>query len=74
MTELSIETLQDRKLLTVEELAQNLRVEKSWVYARTRETGNNTMPRLKVGKYLRFVMGDILKWLECQNQLERGGE
>jgi len=42
--------------LTVDELAEKLKVAKSWVYSRTRETGPDTMPRIKVGKYRRFVL------------------
>ena len=56
----------DRKLnlLTVTELAAALRVKPSWVYGETRQTGSGAIPRLKVGKYLRFRLGDVLNWLE----------
>ena len=50
------------KLLTVEEIAKDLRVPKSWVYSRTRETGPNAMPRLKIGKYLRFERDKVREW------------
>ena len=54
--------------LTVEELAKSLNVPKSWVYSRTRETGPDAMPRIKVGKYCRFVLNDVLEWLQGQNE------
>ncbi len=51
-------------LLSVEELAALLKVPKSWVYSKTRETGPGAIPRLQVGKYLRFRLEDVLAWLE----------
>jgi excisionase family DNA binding protein len=62
--------MDNQKLLTVGQLAESLNVPKSWVYSRTRETGPDTMPRLKVGKYCRFVLDDVLDWLKKQNQAD----
>lgn len=53
-----------KALHTVSELAQVLKVPKSWVYAKTRETGPNSIPRIKVGKYLRFEIDQVLNWLK----------
>jgi len=53
--------------LTVDELAERLKVKKSWLYARTRETGEGCIPRLKVGKYLRFNLQKVMAWIEAQN-------
>lgn len=50
-------------LIDVEELAQKLRVRNSWIYAKTRQKGSDAMPKLKVGKYLRFDYQEILRWL-----------
>jgi excisionase family DNA binding protein len=55
-------------ILTVDELAESLRVPKSWVYSRTRETGPDAMPKIVVGKYRRFVLDDVLDWLNRQQQ------
>ena len=55
------------KLLTVDELASALRVPISWVYDKTRQTGPGTIPRIKVGKYLRFELNEVMGWLEKQN-------
>ncbi len=54
--------------LTVDELAKSLNVPKTWIYSRTRETGPDAMPSIKVGKYCRFVLDDVLNWLKKQNE------
>jgi len=58
----------NQNLLTVDELAESLSVPKSWIYSRTRETGPEAMPRIRVGKYCRFVLADVIGWLEKQNE------
>ena len=55
------------ELLTLEELAQKLKVKRSWVYARTRETGPRSIPRMKAGKYLRFQEQAVVEWLRERN-------
>ena len=54
------------QLLTVDELATELKVPRSWVYSRSRETGPTAIPRIKVGKYLRFNLDAVIAWLEEQ--------
>lgn len=54
------------ELLTVKELAEKLKVPVSWVYGETRKTGPGTIPRTKVGKYIRFFLPEVLIWLEEQ--------
>ena len=57
------------ELLTIDELADQLKVAKSWLYSRTRQTGPRTIPRIKVGKYIRFNLDEVMQWLkEQQNQ------
>lgn len=51
------------ELLTVEEVADILKVPKSWVYGRTRRRGAERMPHIKIGKYLRFDEGTIREWI-----------
>ena len=60
----------NQNLLTVDELAESLNVKKSWVYSRSRETGKDAMPMIKVGKYCRFVLDDVLDWLKKQNETD----
>ncbi len=56
----------DQKLLTVGELAEFLRVKKSWVYSKTREKGPDAIPMIIVGKYRRFCPDLVMKWLKEQ--------
>lgn len=51
-------------LLTVQEVAALLKVPVSWVYERTRRCGNERLPHVKVGKYVRFRPAEIEAYLE----------
>jgi excisionase family DNA binding protein len=53
--------------LTVQEAAELLRVPVSWLYERTR---TNSVPHIKLGKYLRFDRDELNAWLE---ELKRDG-
>ena len=53
-------------LLTVEEVAELLKVPVSWVYDRTRRRGLNRLPGFRLGKYWRFDATEIRAWLERQ--------
>ena len=55
------------KLMTTDELSQYLKVPKSWVYAKTRQGAEKRIPHLRVGKYIRFYLQDVLDWLQHQN-------
>lgn len=58
----------NNNLLTVCELAEALKVKPSWVYGETRKTGKGSIPRLRVGKYLRFNMEAVMDWLRDQQK------
>jgi excisionase family DNA binding protein len=61
----------ERELITVPELADYLRVPRSWVYSRTR---TDSLPCVKIGKYRRFRLRDVLDHLETRGGVEtRGG-
>jgi hypothetical protein len=47
---------------TVGDLSKRWQVPKSWIYTRTRETGPNSIPRVKLGKYLRFKPAAVDAW------------
>lgn len=53
------------RFLTVEELAEYLRVPPSWVYDRTRANGPELIPHVRFGKYIRFDLESepFRKWL-----------
>ena len=51
------------ELLTINEMGEKLRVPPSWLYSRTSVTRPGSIPRIKVGKYIRFVESDVIEWL-----------
>jgi excisionase family DNA binding protein len=55
------------KLLTIGELAQFLRVKKSWVYSQTRISKRTKFPVFRCGKYCRFNLDEVLRWLKNGN-------
>jgi len=61
----------NQNFLTISELADVLKVKKSFLYSRTRETGPGSIPRLRVGKYIRFELDKVLNWLKSQNESEQ---
>lgn len=60
----------NQELLTVVELAEILKVKLSWIYSKTREKGPNAIPRVSVGKYIRFRLPDVLDWLNEQYEAD----
>lgn len=58
----------DVEFLTVDELAKVLKTPTSWIYQKSRETGPNAIPMIKCGKYNRYVLDDVLGWLERRNK------
>jgi excisionase family DNA binding protein len=48
-------------LLTVDELAAALNVRTSWVYKKAEQ---GALPCVRVGRYLRFVLADVLASFE----------
>lgn len=56
------------ELKTIDELALILKVRKGWLYGQTFRTGPGSIPRLKIGKHLRFDMGEIEKWILKKNE------
>lgn len=64
-------TDQDLNLLTVNDLAKQLKVKPSWIYGETRKTGKGAIPRIKVGKYLRFDFEEVMAWIRKQNEQDQ---
>jgi excisionase family DNA binding protein len=54
--------------ISIDELAEMLRVPKGWIYERTRCPRPDSLPFFKVGKYLRFRMDEIEAWLQQQRR------
>lgn len=59
-----------KELLTIQEMSELLKVKPSWLYFRTMQTGVNAIPRLKLGKYLRFNPGAVMEWIEANYNSE----
>ena len=53
-----------KKLITIDELAEELNVPKSWVYHQSRLKKVNGFPVRKFGKYLRFDLDEVIAWGE----------
>jgi len=51
-------------LITPGEMADDLKVKLSWLYRQTMQHGEKAIPRVKVGKYLRFNRDAVLNWLK----------
>jgi len=62
--------MNENELLTPSEMAMKLKVNKSWLYRKTMETGAGAIPRLKMGKYLRFDPDKVFQWIENQNAVQ----
>jgi excisionase family DNA binding protein len=58
---------EERDMLTISEMSDRLKVKKSWLYRQTKRHGPGSIPRLKVGKYLRFNEAEVMAWL-MENQ------
>jgi excisionase family DNA binding protein len=57
------------ELLTIDELAAILKVQRSWIYLHTRKRSKTAIPHVKIGKYLRFSEADVRRFLD---RLRRG--
>jgi excisionase family DNA binding protein len=59
------------ELLTVDDVASLLKVNKSWVYEHTRERGMpraERLPHIKLGKYVRFDARAVRAFLEKKSR------
>jgi excisionase family DNA binding protein len=56
-------------ILTIEEVAEMLRVKKMWIYQRTRPKGvRGGIPHYRIGKLLRFDKAEILAWFSSMDR------
>ena len=60
------------ELLRVEELADRLRVPKSWVRAHTRARTLDPLPVVRLGRYTRFRWTAVEAWLREHEEQARG--
>jgi hypothetical protein len=61
-------------LLTPQQLAERLAVPTSWIREkcrqRARERDSDPLPRVVLGKYIRFRWSDVESWLQRQSDAE----
>ena len=58
--------MENQELLNIEQMAAVLQVKPSWLNFRTMQTGANSIPRIKMGKYLRFEKSAVMNWITEQ--------
>jgi excisionase family DNA binding protein len=52
------------EILTVEDVAELLRVTPGWVNEKTRRRARNPLPAHRIGRYLRFRQSEVLAWFD----------
>jgi len=52
-----------KRLVDIDEMAAILNVKKSWLYRQTMLKGPGTIPRIRLGKYLRFDPAAVFQWV-----------
>lgn len=57
---------QGEGLLTALETAAVLKVPLSFLYAPVRRRGANAIPSIRMGKYLRYRLSEVMAWVEQQ--------
>ena len=59
-------------LMTVEELAEMLKVKVSWIYDRVSSDHHDPLPHLRLGRYIRFERALVLEFLQRQRKAGAG--
>ena len=68
-----MEILGFAQLITIKEMAEKLKVPKSWIYQRTR-LGVKSIPHVKLGKYVRFDEDKVIDFFaQKQSELPDNG-
>lgn len=56
------------EFLTIEEISTRLKLKPSFFYAPVRRKGPDPIPCLRIGKYIRYRLPDVMAWIEKQNE------
>lgn len=59
----------EKKLINIDEMADQLGVPVSWIYSRTR---TKEIPFYKIGKYVRFDPREVIQWYRDKTMAEEG--
>ena len=57
-----------RLFLDTPTMAERIGVKTSWLYRACMRKGPGSIPRVKVGKYNKWVEADVLAWLKKQSE------
>lgn len=63
-----MEEVNSKIFLNIDEMAGRLGVRKSWLYKHTMQKGPGAIPRIRLGKYLRFNEEDVIEWVKKQSE------
>ena len=63
-----VSVIDPSQILTLEELAQRLKVSERWVYEKSRRRCQNPLPTIRIGRYLRFDWTSVSAWLRQQER------
>ena len=56
----------DDRFLTIQDVADLLRVNVTWIYDRLRRRTQDRIPAFRLGKYWRFRRAEVLAWIEAK--------
>ena len=56
------------EFLTIVEISTRLKLKPSFFYAPVRRKGPDPIPCLRIGKYIRYRLPDVMAWIEKQNE------
>ena len=59
----------ENRILTVEQVAELLKVPTSWVYKHTKRRAPDRLPHIKLGKYVRFEESAIMAFVERRRRV-----
>ncbi len=59
--------MNEDQLLTVHEMAEILKVGTAWIYRQNMFKGPGSIPRLKLGKYVRYEKEKVMEWIRQKN-------
>jgi len=62
--------MEDKKLISVKELAPMLGVPISWIYQRT-SLGQDAIPYVRFGKYIRFDPKEVIDFFKSKESLPK---
>ena len=63
LTDVPASPIDSSQILTLDELAQRLKVSRRWVYEKSRRRCLDPLPIIRIGRYLRANWLDVSEWL-----------